>query len=193
MEFENIVVQFLDYQQLKYSLTERTIQRYRYILGVYSTYLSDRLKITNETMNPFLKGVNGNHLFNALDYYVSEKYIESEDTARLFISVLKELYRYIHTEKSIHNNKLIESFGLPIKNSESFSSKVNSKMKGLKSKKILKYSGDSPITEEQFLKVLEYCNTTLDEDDYTVNYKNCLCAVIVKLILFIGLSMRVHR
>jgi len=196
MNFETTVDRFLQNQKIG----ERSMIRYRHKLNIFNDYLTIKCKVGEDTLETYLRGIRADHILNSLDFYIQTKDIKCEDTARSYISTIREYFRYINREENLKNN-LVESFSYNQDSQGSFSQIVETKIKELRVKKILKYPRQKPHIEDTQFNILykdcdEIMNRTKIEDifkagaTYNGNYTNFIAALITKLILFTGIKFK---
>jgi integrase len=200
---------FLIFKTDKEGLCEKSFKQYENKLHIFRMYLFDKkYKISKESDNAFdnidlqvlLEKLTIEDIFESLYFYIELRGIEFENTARHYITVLKEYFRYIYGNMEIKNKSLFDSFGFGDKGHElSFDKQVDNKMKELIKLGVLKYKKEiGHIDEKDYEKLLKYCNKNLEFDNiledfnvYNSKYTDFLCAIVIKLILFTGIKFGV--
>ncbi|MED4297368.1 hypothetical protein P4678_22295 [Priestia megaterium] len=198
MSFEETVDRFLKRQKEGEYLSDASIIRYRHKLNIFNEYLTIKCKVTEDTFETYLRGILADHILNSLDFYIETRDIKCEDTARSYISAIKEYFRYINKEENLKNN-LVESFSYDQDFEGSFSYVFENKIKQLRATKILEYPKQvSPIDENEFERLRIHCDKTIREAKinnifkegavYRGPYNRLISALIVKLMLFSGIK-----
>lgn len=195
LDLQLMIENYISYCREQNQFTERSIERYNYLLHVYYEFLCKHNDININTLHPYMSGVKPEDIFQSLEYYIDNYPVNSEDTAHLYISVIKEFYRYLFMFKIVNSSNLIVSFGLKDTDPNSFSFKLNEFLRELyKRNKIIIKSEDTIISDDNVAKIIECCNKNLilseikrlpDKKD---SYNRFVKALIVKLILLTGIK-----
>lgn len=198
MNLNQLIQEFLDNQRTESSFVERSVERYEYLLKVYQEYLQDEIGVNEKNLKTHLNGVNFEEVFAALRYYVETKAVTSEDTADLFVSVLKTFYKYLKRNGNIENDALIVSFGLAPQDEKSFICNYGMFINKLKSEKIIRYKKSGrPLNDDEIKTLINYCDETIEKttDDFLMSesnkYNNFVYALITKMIIYTGASEKV--
>lgn len=192
MELQKLIDEYLKFLRLN-SYSERTVLRYNYLLNIFYDYLILN-KITDITLISYLNGIDPEDILNSACYYVS-KGASSEDTITMYVSVIREFFRYIKKEFDIGNDNLIKIFGLGQRDENAFSNKFKIFIEDQLNKKTIKPSSQGvPFTDEQVKIIVNYCNQNLTNLSADINieeryYNRCVKSLAVKLIAYIGVSV----
>lgn len=194
MELQKLIDQYL--KSLKEnSYSERTILRYEYLLGIFYDCLSEN-KINNTTLISYLNGITPEDILYSAKYYMNKGAV-SEDTISMYISVIREFFKYIKKALNIGND-LIKSFGLSKQDTNSFNFKFRSFMQELLQTGFIKPSTQGvPFTDEQVKLIVQYCNDilTISTVERSVSEERCynryVKSLAVKLIVYLGVSIDV--
>jgi integrase len=196
MELQKLIDQYLKFIK-ESSYSERTILRYEYLLGIFYDYMIYKNKINSSTLISYLNGITPEDILSSTNYYISKGTV-SEDTISMYISVIREFFRYIKNELNIGNDNLLKSFGLSKKDKNSFSYKFKSFTQEQLHKGIIKSSKQGvPFTDEQVKLIVQYCNENLNTSKVgkNVSEENCynryVKSLAIKLIAYLGVSIDV--
>uniref|UniRef100_UPI0030F4A1A6 hypothetical protein n=1 Tax=Priestia megaterium TaxID=1404 RepID=UPI0030F4A1A6 len=169
---------------------------------VFKEYLLKKCNINNtkDSLESYLSELTISTVLLSMEYYVETRSIKGAESARLYISVMREFLKYINKKEDIKNT-LIESFSYDADYEDSFSYMVRKKIEelGLKESESLGH-----INFSSFEKLVEECNTIIDKAStesvfklhkpnakYYSEYRYFTSALIVKLILFSGVKFQV--
>lgn len=162
LQLETHIQKYLNYCSNESGFTERSLKRYHYILMIYHDFLINKIGVNNKTLTPYMNTTTSEQMFDSLEYYIDrDRKVTSEETVLLYVSVIKEFFRYLTQELIIQNPHII-SFGLSDKDPNSFEYKYIEFIKPLLDSKRIKPSSDgSPLSETQVNQVIQYCNKCL--------------------------------
>jgi len=197
MELGNLIHEYIGYISSESKpLDRRSIIRYQYILSVYADYLIHHIKINPETLIPYLDRTTPGQILSALDIYISKSSVSSEDTANVYISVVKEFFRFLKMKHNIGSDTLINSFGLNNDDPNSFFFQYESYLKNaFHEKKLHIHSTGLPYSDQEMREILKYCNNCLDTEDVLTHHDNTnlynrfVKALATKLIIYTGFSV----
>lgn len=203
MEFQALVKSYLNHCAERSQLAKRSLERYSYLLEVFRDFLIIENRIVGATLESYLNGITPEEIFRSLEYYISRnsvgngnKPVKSEDTARLYVSVVKEFFKYQNMIGTIQSSALIHSFGLREDDTNSFTHKYNAYLAYLhKTEMISGCNEDKILTEEEVFELISCCNENLNlaELERLANnkdaYNRVIKALAVKLILLTGVKV----
>jgi len=185
MSINNLINKFLKSEDLSQS----SIPVYENVLLVFSGYF-----IENQCS---LEYIDVKDIFRSLDYYIEERRIRYENTARFFISAVKEFLIYCSREEEIKNESLMALFGYG-DNEGGFEDKVDKKINSLISNRIIKreQTGEE-INSEEFKKLIKICNNIIDSfkiEDLNAKINNgkyvkYISALGLKIIAYTGIKV----
>jgi site-specific recombinase XerD len=127
MEFKKLIDKYIEFIRNN-SYTELSVRRYEYLLNIFYEYITLKNKINNLTLLSYLNGISPDEILSSIEYYM-EKVALSEDTVNMYISVIKEFFKYIKETQDIGNDKLIQSFGRGKNDVNSFTYKYKAYIK----------------------------------------------------------------
>lgn len=203
MKLKIYIEEFLNYQKIEGFLTEASISNYRSKLEIFQDFLYDHEKVQDNTLDTILNGLEINKIFDSINYYIKTRGIKSEYSVKLYISVLSEFLKFLFSDKKvISNDNLIKSMGTSSKkNSESFSAQITEYINKLIEQKVILYSvSEEPISDEEYVKLIEYCDNNLSFLDiekllkYNIrndSYVRYLNSLMLKFILAFGFKVSV--
>lgn len=199
MDFQALIQSYLHYCFAQNRLAKRSLKRYEYLLSVFQDFLIIENQINSGTLVSYLNGITPEEIFRSLRYYIDRsrfdgsKTVKSEDTARLYVSVVREFFRYQNMTDVIQSSTLIQSFGLHDDDTHSFAFKYNEELEQLyKIGKIVERNNDSIPTEKEIADILECCNQNLSLSeinrlkDKKAAHNRFVKALATKLILLTG-------
>lgn len=198
LDINKSIQEFLETLKVERDYEPRSIGRYEQLLFVYNEFLNDEIKLNDNTLKAYLNGVAPKELFDALLYYIRTRSVTSEDTADLFISVLKGFFQFLKRTNNIESDSLTVTFGLSSQDPNSFASSYNLYIQQLIHDKIIlfKKSG-KPLTENIVKMLINYCDECIEKFDLEQilankdKYNRFVYAVMIKLIIYCGISERV--
>lgn len=145
----------------------------------------------------YLNGISPDEILSSIEYYM-EKVALSEDTVNMYISVIKEFFKYIKETQDIGNDKLIQSFGRGKNDVNSFTYKYKAYIKILLDNNKIKPSTKGvPFSEEHVNIIVQYCDEHLDimnpiqKISYEILYNQYVKSLQIKLIAYLGVSLDV--
>lgn len=201
MVFQQMTDRFLESQKNSGLLNDASIPIYKHKLDVFREYLSDKHGInTKESLEDYLRQITIDEVLSSMEYYVKSRDITGAESARLYISVMREYLRYINKKENIKNT-LVESFAYDADYEDSFSYILGKRIEKLK----LKESKNiGHINFSDFERLVKECDRIIDEASpdnifkpnkpnakYYSEYRYFTSALIVKLILFSGVKFHV--
>ena len=173
--------------------SDRSIERYQYILGVFSEFLSCN-KLKSAALEDYFNEMTPESIIESLNYYVLEKGVTSEYTARFYISVIKEYFRYLKETLSIENEKLISSFGLGRQDTNSFVYKVNTYIKRMLDEKLLVEGSEIlPLSDTDISYIAGFCDKHLNNEikGSITRFNAYIKSLMIKMMIYIGVSLDV--
>ncbi|HCL4446026.1 TPA: tyrosine-type recombinase/integrase [Clostridium botulinum] len=186
MDMNKLVKDFL----LTEELSESSKPIYENVLMVFGGYYRENKCDLNK--------LTYSHIFKSLDYYIDERKIKFENTARFYISAVKEFIIYcIDNTDDIINTKLMSLFGYG-SNSGGFEDKVDIKINNLiKNKIIRKEKTGIEINSQELKKLIIECDRIIDDfklEDlnkkvYNGKYMDYVAALGIKIISYTGLKV----
>lgn len=178
------------------SFTKRSMERYKYILGVYYSFLFENERLNDMNVFTYLNGVTFKEVLSSLEFYINNYNVKAEDTCLLYISVIKEFLKFLTKEECIKNNSIIFSFGLSDEDKQSFNYHGSKYISKLIKEGVIKRSKEgAPFNEEQIACVIEYCNENLlplkfiKKENKENIHNRFVKSLIVKLVILSGLSV----
>lgn len=185
MGIDELINKFL----LTEGLSESSKPIYENVLMVFAGYYREN----NLDLNKFTY----TDIFKSLDYYIDERKIKFENTARFFISAVKEFIIYCSDNRVIINAELMSQFGYG-SNNGGFEDKVNIQIGSLIKRKIIrKEKFGIEIDSEDLKKLIVKCDKIIDDfrlEDlntkvYNGKYMHYIGALGVKIISYTGLKV----
>lgn len=162
---------------------------YENVLMVFAGYLSEN--------NCNIGELEIKDIFRSLDYYIDVRKIKYENTARFFISAIKEFLIYCNHKEDIKLDRLMHLFGYG-DNEGGFEDKVDIKINSLIKKKIVKKEKTgSEISADELEKLIIRCNNIVDNfvvqdletNIYNGKYKEYISALGLKIIAYTGIKV----
>jgi integrase len=197
-EIRKLIQEFLETQKTEREYEPRSIVRYEYILLVYNEFLVEEIKLNSNTLKAYLNGVTPKELFDGLSYYIRTRSITSEDTADLYISVIKTFFQFLRRTNYIESDALTATFGLSSQDPNSFNHCYDLFIKDLIDNKIILFKKtERALTEKEIKMIIDYCNECIDNFELKEllankdKYNRFVFAIMIKLIIFCGVSERV--
>ncbi|WP_425447852.1 hypothetical protein [Dethiothermospora halolimnae] len=203
MKLKIYIEEFLDYQKKEGFLKEASVNNYRSKLEIFHDFLYAHEKVQDSTLDTILNGLDISKVFESIKYYISSRGIKAEYSVRLYTSVLSEFLKFLFSNKKvIVNDNLIKSMGTSYKNfNESFSAQITQYINRLLDEKIIVYGvSEEPISDEEYIKLIEYCDINLHigdiEDLFLYNKRNdahikYVGALMLKFILAFGFKVNI--
>ena len=183
---ENLVEKFLENEKL----SESSTPIYRNVLMIFLGYCREN-QCTLDTLNY-------SDIFKSLDYYISERRIKFENTARFYISAIKEFLVYCNEKETI-NKELLSTFGYGNRNNiGGFEAKLDKKINELIKHNILKKEQSGiEINSDELSILISKCNslinkfniTYLKRNSYNSMYNDYISALCVKIISYTGIKV----
>lgn len=177
MDIGKAIDEFLKNEEL----SESSKPIYENVLRVFGGYFIE--------YNCDLSTITYNDIFKSLDYYIDERSIKFENTARFFVTAIKNFIVYCISELGIKNKDLASIFGIG-NNSGGFEEKVDKKINSLIINKILKKEKSGIELDSNELKILvNECDKIIDKfkkDDLRANITN---GKYIKYIGALGLEI----
>ncbi len=174
MSYLNYITKFLD----KYD-TPKTRSSYRRKLMVLHSYLSKKYDL-HKDYEFIIEKIEKNEILNSAKYYFDNFHIDFQITAKNYLSILNEYFKYLSSDYHIKNDNFIDVtiYGELL---DEFNILTNS-MKAT--------DGYSPITLEEFESLKNECNKVIISYDFQKNnnYLKYCSAVILKLVMLLGLK-----
>ncbi len=172
-------------------LSESSKPIYENVLMVFSGYYRES--------NCNLSNFTYKDIFKSLDYYIEERKIKFENTARFYISAVKEFLIYCVDNTDQRNTELMSLFGYG-SNNGGFEDKVDIKINSLiKNKIIRKEKSGIEIDSKDLKKLIIECDKVIDNfklEDlntkvYNGKYIDYIGALGVKIISYTGAKVGV--
>ena len=189
MSLKDTIEKFLE------TISESSVSIYRSKIEVFHNFLIVEKGITNKSYQSYLEAMKINEIEESLNYFIESNQIKSQSITWNFISVVKRYFGFIYV-LGIKNDNLIKAFGLSVSNPDSFQFKLNEKI--LNDPRLEKKNVKSEISWEEAQILISECdqrmkelkdeNKILDYNKNAYKYKDYMSSIIIKLILFTGLT-----
>ena len=194
MELQNLIDKYISHLYDN-SYNTRGILRYQSLLNIFYEYLIIQNSLNSTTLISYLNGITPEAILNSVDYYIS-KGAYSEDTVGMYVSVIREFFRYIKNILDIGNDDLIKSFGLSKRDQRSFAFKYQSYLSKLLTNGTIQASKHGvPFTDEQVRSLVKFCDEHIVGPDISKisdrEYDQYVKSLAVKLISYLGVSIDV--
>lgn len=185
MNIDKAIHEFLNNEEL----SESSKPIYENVLMVFGGYFRE--------YNCNLNNITCDDIFKSLDYYINERNIKFENTARFYIIAIKNFIVYCDSMLEIKNKELMNVFGLG-NNSGGFENKVDIKIDSLIKSKVLKREKSGiEINNEELKKISIKCDEIINNfkiDDvksnvYNKKYMRYIGALGLKIILYTGIKV----
>lgn len=146
----------------------------------------------------YLSQVTTNVIISTLEEYIRKSNLTSKETAFRYKSSIKDFLNYLIGEEKIKNDILLKEFGYTPSNDKSYIGKMN---KYIADNPLLKEKKDYiALSEDEIEQLIIDCNKTISDEENlrkatksSKYYNKILSALIIKLIIFTGLSYRCLR
>lgn len=203
MKLKVYIEEFLEIQKNEGFLNDASIRNYRSKLEIFYEFIYEYEKANDNVLDVYLNGLDINKIFESIDFYISTRGIKAEYSVRLYTSVLAEFLKFLFSTKNvIRNDNLINSLQTSKKMIDnSFFAKIDEYINKLLNEKILVFSVDNePISDEEYIKLVEYCDEKLSIESISdlINYKNYngqysiyISSLMLKFILAFGFKVGV--
>ncbi|MFL0252930.1 site-specific integrase [Clostridium neuense] len=187
MFMDDVINKFLSTREL----SESSKPIYENVLMVFSGYYREN--------NCNLSNFTYKNIFKSLDYYIKERKIKFENTARVYISAVKEFLIYCVDNTDQKNTELMSLFGYG-SNNGGFEDKVDIKINSLiKNKIIKKEKSGIEIDSKDLKKLIIQCDRVIDSfklEDlntkvYNGKYIDYIGALGIKIISYTGVKVGV--
>lgn len=203
MKLKIYIEEFLEIQRIDGFLNDASIRNYRSKLEIFYEFIYTYEKANNSMLDVYLNGLEIDKIFESIDYYISTRGIKAEYSVRLYTSVLTEFLKFLFSKKNvITNDNLINSLQTSRKmQNNSFLAKIDDYINKLLKDKILTFSVENePISDEEYIKLVDYCDEKLtihskseliDYKNYNGQYSIYLSSLMLKFILAFGFKVGV--
>lgn len=182
------------------TISETSYEIYKNKIFVFYDFLLYEQGINDKSYQSYLEAMKIEEIQESLDYYIKSKEIKSESVAWHYISVVKRYFKFIY-KLGIQNVNLIKSFSLSDDNIDSFQNIMRKKI--FNDNRLKKKESISEIEWEDANILISECDQQLKElidvDRILIykvkptKYNDLLLTIIIKVILFTGVSYQVIR
>lgn len=185
MKLKNIIEEFLKAQN------DETRATYKKKIYVFGEYLVEKKNATDANFVSILKGMEIKDFMESLEFYVKNNNISFESSAELYFSTVRSFYMHISDK---YENCYIGN--------KAYASELNKEYKAtVKALKLNSAVQVKPLENIQARILLDKCNEVLKNFGYEELvsgkhngvFSRCLSAIIIKLVLYFGISNKTIR
>lgn len=181
MDIDNLIEDFLENGEL----AESSKPIYENVLRIFGGYF----RIENKRLST----ISYQDIFESLDMYIDDRNIKYENTARLYISAIREFIIYWDNKLIAANKELLSIFG-----SGEFDNKVDEKIGLLiNSKKLNVEKKGIEVDSNELEQLINKCDKLIDDfeaynlhkDKYNSKYNEYVTALALKIIAYTGIKV----
>lgn len=191
MSLEQTIYKFLE------TISEKSVETYRMKINIFYRFLIQEKGINDRSYGSYLEAMKIEEIEESLENYINSNQIKSMSIALHYISVVKRYFNFIY-KLGIKNNNLIKSFGLLEEHPDSFQSRIREKI--LSDPRLQVKDSKQEISLEEAEVLISECdqrikeiieeNTVLEYKEYASKYNDLMTSIIIKLILYTGITYR---
>lgn len=192
--FNDMINDYISFCKKESFLSQRTIERYEFVLNVFKRYLRIAPNETEESVCNRVSNFTYVELLESLDEYIKYNRVKAEDTCFFYLTVLREFIKYQKQSGAIQCDNLISSFGMSDSDMNSFNFQAFSHVSGLiVDKKIKKSDSGPPYSDIEIQRIIAYCDQNIvipkaPEALSKTKYNQLVKSLITKIIVLTGVS-----